>query len=133
MVLFAFIFVPLFLIVAVVRASPHRPWFQSYRSNSPTTYVETPIGVAQGTTPISGISQFAVKYASAGRWQNPVAMGIWELPYASPTQRIVVTNFLLEMGHGIQRHSQSRAPRVLLIHLNILRIVCLCCFTLRVP
>ena len=132
MVLFAFIFVHLFLIAAVVTASPHRPWSQSYRSTSFPTFVETPIGIAQGTTPISGVSQFAVKYASARRWQNPVVMGTWELPYASPTQRLLVTNFLLEMAHGIQWHSQSRAPRVLLIHLNILKIVCLCCFTLRV-
>jgi hypothetical protein len=102
MVLFAFIFVPLFLIAAVVRASPHQPRSQSSRSNSCTTFVETPIGIAQGTIPINGISQFAVKYASAKRWQNPVVMGIWELPYASSTHRIVVTNFLLEMVHGIQ-------------------------------
>ena len=93
MVLFAFIFVPFFLIAAVVRASPHQPWFQFSRSRSSPTFIETPIGIAQGTIPIDGVSQFAVKYASAKRWQNPVVMGTWELPYASPTQQIVITNY----------------------------------------
>ncbi len=84
MVAFAFFFVPL-LFVIVVGASPHQLRSHSSRSNLLGTLVLTPIGIAQGATSINGISQFAVKYASAQRWQNPVVMRMWELPYVSPT------------------------------------------------
>jgi hypothetical protein len=89
MVPFAFIFAPLLLFAVLVRASPHQ-LSHSSRINLPVlgALVLTPIGIAQGTTPINGISQFAVKYASAQRWQNPVVMGIWKLPYALSTQSI---------------------------------------------
>lgn len=86
MVPFAFIFAPLLLVATVGRASPHQPRSHSPRVDSCGTFVETPIGIAQGTVPVDGISQFAVKYASAQRWQNPVVEPIWWPPYASPTQ-----------------------------------------------
>ena len=81
MVAFAFIFAPLLLFGVLIGASPHH-LSHPFRSNLLGPLVLTPIGIAQGTTPIHGISQFAVKYASAQRWQNPVVMSIWELPYA---------------------------------------------------
>lgn len=89
MVPFALIFAPFLFFAVLVGASPHR-LSHSSRINLPVlgALVVTPIGIAQGTTPISGVSQFAVKYASAQRWQNPVAMGIWKLPYALSTQPI---------------------------------------------
>ncbi|KAF8503798.1 alpha/beta-hydrolase [Russula emetica] len=83
MVAFAFIFAPLLLFAVLAGASPHHLRSHSSRSNLLGALVLTPIGIAQGTTPINGISQFAVKYASAQRWQNPVAMEIWELPNGS--------------------------------------------------
>jgi hypothetical protein len=82
MVTFAFIFVPLLLFAVLIGASPNHLRSHSSRSNLLGALVLTPIGIAQGTTPTNGISQFAVKYASAQRWQNPVVMGIWGLPYA---------------------------------------------------
>jgi hypothetical protein len=88
MVTFAFIFARLLLFAVLVGASPHHLGSHSSRSNLLGALVLTPIGIAQGTTPINGISQFAVKYASAQRWQNPVVMGIWEPPYALFTQSI---------------------------------------------
>lgn len=88
MVTFASIFAPLFLFAALIGASPNHPRPHSSRSNLLGALVLTPIGIAQGTTPTNGISQFAVKYASAQRWQNPVVMGIWGLPYALSTHSI---------------------------------------------
>lgn len=87
MVAFAYTLAPLLLFVVLVGASPYplRSHSSNLRSNLLGALVLTPIGIAQGTTPINGISQFAVKYASAQRWENPVAMEIWELPYALST------------------------------------------------
>jgi hypothetical protein len=76
MIVFASLFV--ILLVALVGASSHPA--QSH-SRGPGTLVQTPIGIAPGTTPISGISRFAVRYASARRWQNAEVAGTWELPY----------------------------------------------------
>ena len=47
----------------------------------------------------------------------------------------IFTDFLvaLAMAHQIQQCSHFRAPRVRLIHLNILKIACLCCSMLRQP
>lgn len=44
------------------------------------TRVKTPLGVAQGTIPSNGASRFAVKYASAQRWRDPVVASTWEIP-----------------------------------------------------
>ena len=88
MVTFAFIFAPLLLFAVLVGASPNHLRSHSSRSSLLGALVLTPIGIAQGTTPTNGISQFAVKYASAQRWQNPVVMGLWGLPYALSTQSI---------------------------------------------
>jgi hypothetical protein len=85
MVPFAFIFAPL-LFAVVVSSSPHESRSHSSRSVLCGPLVITPIGIAEGTIPVNGISQFPVKYASAQRWQNPVVMGLWELPYASSIQ-----------------------------------------------
>ena len=45
---------------------------------NPTT-VDTPIGTAHGTTDGSA-TRFAVKFASASRWQAPQIVQAWELP-----------------------------------------------------
>ena len=45
--------------------------------------VITPLGVAQGTVPINGASRFAVKYASAQRWGDPVVASTWDFPCVS--------------------------------------------------
>ena len=48
-------------------------------SASPTS-VDTPIGTAQGASDSSGATRFAVKYASASRWELPQIASAWELP-----------------------------------------------------
>ena len=85
MVALAYTFAPLLLFTVFVGASPLHLRSQSSRSDLPGALVSTPIGIAQGTPPINGIWQFAVKYASAQRWENPVAVSTWELPYALST------------------------------------------------
>jgi hypothetical protein len=76
------LFAPFFL-VALVEASPSLFKSHSLSRFSLGAYVPTTIGIARGTTPIDGTSRFAVKYASAQRWQNAVVADAWELPYAS--------------------------------------------------
>ncbi len=80
---FAVLFVP--LLVALVGASTHQPWSHSSRYLC-DTLVETPIGIARGTNPTNGILRFAVRYASARRWQNAEVARVWELPYVSTIQ-----------------------------------------------
>ncbi|KAI0282702.1 Alpha/Beta hydrolase protein [Russula brevipes] len=82
MVVFAFLFVPLSLI-ALVGASPHQPFSHPSSRDLCGALVPTPMGIAQGTTPINGVSRFAVKYASAQRWQDPVVTRVWKLPNGS--------------------------------------------------
>ncbi|KAI0273462.1 alpha beta-hydrolase [Gloeopeniophorella convolvens] len=53
------------------------------RQSSSGNSVSTPIGTAQGTSPNNGAVRFAVKYASAQRWQNPVVATAWDLPNGS--------------------------------------------------
>jgi hypothetical protein len=90
MVAFAFIFAPLILFAVLVGASPHHLESNRSRGNilgdllGALVSTLTSIGIAKGTTCTNGISQFAVKYASAQRWQNPVVMKTWALPYALP-------------------------------------------------
>lgn len=81
MIVFAFLFA--ILLVALVGASSHPPRFHTSSRDSCGPLVQTPIGIAQGATPINGISRFAVRYASAPRWQNAEVAGTWELPYVS--------------------------------------------------
>ncbi len=80
----AFFLAPL-LFAILVDASPYQLRSHLPRINLLGELVLTPIGIARGTSPINGISQFAVKYATTQRWQNPVVMNIWELPYAPST------------------------------------------------
>ena len=47
-----------------------------------TNSVKTPIGTAQGASDDAGATRFAVKYASASRWQPSTVATTWELPYA---------------------------------------------------
>ena len=49
------------------------------QASNPTT-VSTPIGTAQGTADDAGAARFAVRYASAARWQLPQLATAWELP-----------------------------------------------------
>src|SRR6266852_4675871 len=46
----------------------------------PTRGVNTPYGVANGDLYRSGVVRFAVKYATASRWQAPVAVRSWTMP-----------------------------------------------------
>jgi hypothetical protein len=63
------------------RSQPDRGAEPLYPSRQlPGTRVITPLGVAQGTTPINGASRFAVRYASAQRWREPVMASAWEFP-----------------------------------------------------
>lgn len=87
MVAFISIFGPLFLLAPLGVFPIQHPSHLQFR-DSFGTLVETPIGTAQGTEPVNGISRFAVKYASAQRWQNSVAARKWELPYESSTQPV---------------------------------------------
>ncbi|KAH9997150.1 alpha beta-hydrolase [Russula compacta] len=79
MLAFAFVFAPLFLI-ALAGAFPFQPQSRSYSRDCNGTLIETRIGTAQGTIPFDGISRFAVRYASAQRWQDAVVAGTWQLP-----------------------------------------------------
>ena len=64
----------------VAGASPAKPDPVYPSRHLPGSRVTTPLGVAQGTIPINGASRFAVKYASAHRWEDPVVASTWELP-----------------------------------------------------
>ena len=69
--------------VTVASGSPvqHEPLYPSRLLLG--SRVTTPLGVAQGTIPINGASRFAVKYASAQRWRDPVVASTWEFPCVS--------------------------------------------------
>lgn len=100
----------------------------------PGTCVITPLGVAQGTTPINGASRFAVKYASAMRWGEPVMASAWEFPcVSSACEFMTFANFFVEIIHRIQQRSRWRVPSLLWTLLNIPRIVYPCCYTYQVP
>lgn len=61
----------------------------------PGTRVTTPLGVARGTTSINGVSRFAVRYASAQRWKEPVMASSWEFPCVSSVRGFMIfTKFL---------------------------------------
>ncbi|EJF66136.1 alpha/beta-hydrolase [Dichomitus squalens] len=53
------------------------------QSTGGTNSVNTPIGTAQGTSDNAGATRFAVKYASASRWQPSTVSTTWELPNGS--------------------------------------------------
>ncbi|KAH9079154.1 alpha beta-hydrolase [Lactarius deliciosus] len=70
-----------FLLVTLAGASPVQPQPPCTTSRGLSgTRVTTPLGVAQGTVPVNGASRFAVKYASAQRWRDPVVASTWEIP-----------------------------------------------------
>lgn len=48
--------------------------------DKPATSVSTPLGTAQGVADTSTVTRFVVRYASAGRWQDPSVATQWELP-----------------------------------------------------
>jgi hypothetical protein len=73
---------------ALACASPAVHLYPSRQS--PVTRVTTPLGVAQGTAPVNGVSRFAVKYASAQRWENPVVVDTWELPCVPSGREVYV-------------------------------------------
>jgi len=79
MAIFTFLFVPFF--VALVGAVHNQRQSHSSSRDLCGPLVVTPIGIARGTIPINGISRFAVRYASAQRWQNAHIATEWELPY----------------------------------------------------
>ena len=79
MVAFSFLVVPFF--VVLVGALPNQPQAHTSSRDLCGPLVSTPIGTAQGTIPIKGISRFAVRYASAQRWQTAQVATEWELPY----------------------------------------------------
>lgn len=58
------------------------PRFQSLcpRRSSDTNQVDTPLGTAQGAADGSGATRFAVKYASASRWEASKVATSWTLP-----------------------------------------------------
>ena len=68
------------LLFTVASASPVQPEPLYPSRQLPGPRVTTPLGVAQGTTSINGASRFAVKYASAHRWGDPVVASTWEFP-----------------------------------------------------
>jgi hypothetical protein len=101
MVAFSFLFVP-FLVVQV-GALPNQPQAHSSSRDLCGPLVSTPIGTAQGTIAIKGISRFAVRYASAQRWKNAQVATEWELPYVQSVWDSMVTiDFPVAMIHQIQ-------------------------------
>ena len=42
--------------------------------------ISTPLGDATGSADSSAAARFAVRYATAGRWQDSVVATTWELP-----------------------------------------------------
>jgi hypothetical protein len=101
----------------------------------PGTCVITPLGVAQGTTPMNGASRFAVKYASARRWGEPVMASAWEFPCVSSCacEFMTFANFLVEIIHQIRQRSRWPVLSLLWTLLNIPRIVYPCCYTYQIP
>ncbi|KAH9180297.1 alpha/beta-hydrolase [Lactarius sanguifluus] len=70
-----------FLLVTLAGASPVQPQTLCTTGRELSgTRVTTPLGVAEGTVPVNGASRFAVKYASAQRWRDPVVASTWEIP-----------------------------------------------------
>ena len=65
-----------------VQSQPRSPVLNPGRQ-LPGPIVITPLGVAQGTIPVNGASRFAVRYASAQRWREPVMASAWEFPCVS--------------------------------------------------
>jgi hypothetical protein len=101
----------------VASASPVQPEpFHPSRGLS-GTHITTPLGVAQGTIPINGASRFAVKYASAQRWRDPVVASTWEFPCVSSARELMVAKKFIysdiETIRRIQQHSRWRALSLL--------------------
>ncbi|EIW84838.1 alpha beta-hydrolase [Coniophora puteana RWD-64-598 SS2] len=57
------------------------PW--SSFASAGSTAVQTALGTAQGVVDVSGVNRFAVRYASADRWQPSTIAATWELPNGS--------------------------------------------------
>lgn len=49
-------------------------------SNGASVTITTPLGDASGVADTSSVGRFAVRYATAGRWQKSVIATKWELP-----------------------------------------------------
>ncbi|KAI9443754.1 Alpha/Beta hydrolase protein [Lactarius psammicola] len=69
-----------FFLFTLAGASPVQPQLLCPSREVSGTRVTTPLGVAQGTVPVNGASRFAVKYASARRWRDPIVASTWEFP-----------------------------------------------------
>lgn len=95
MVALARLFASLFLFT-LAGVSPVQPQPLCPSRELSGTRVTTPLGVAQGTVPTNGASRFAVKYASAQRWRDPVMASTWEMPCvpSAPGELMVFTSFL---------------------------------------
>lgn len=102
-------------LLALACASPPVQYQPLYASRQlPVTQVTTPLGVAQGTAPTNGVSRFAVKYASAQRWENPVVADTWEIPYVLSGREVMTfTKFFLGDIEIIYRVRQRSRWRVL--------------------
>lgn len=50
------------------------------RQNGVAVNVVTPLGIAAGVNVGSGATRFAVKYASAARWERSAVATTWQLP-----------------------------------------------------
>ena len=84
------------------------------QSSGTTNSVTTPIGTAHGTLDDSGATRFAVKYASASRWQPSTLVTTWELPYAQPFLvlcSIAKLTRIVWQEWFFQRHGPPRAMR----------------------
>lgn len=106
-----------FFLHTVASPSPVQPEpFYSDKDLSGTR-ITTPLGVAQGTIPTNGASRFAVKYASAQRWRDPIVASTWEFPCVSSARELMVVTkiiyFDIETIRRIQQRSRWRALSLL--------------------
>lgn len=115
-----------------VQSQPRSPLLKPGRQ-LPGTTVLTPLGVAQGTTPINGVSRFAVRYASAQRWREPVMASAWEFPCVSSACGFMTCQFFVEIIRRIQQRFRWRVLSLLWTLLSIPRIVYPCCYMYQMP
>src|SRR5258708_3250340 len=93
-------------------------------------FVITPLGIAHGSPCFNAANRFAVRYASAQRWQHSVAANTWKLPCVyhlvcgqKSCHKLI---FILVTARLMSPHFPWRALRVVWMRPSTPRTVCLC-------
>ena len=66
-------------LLPLICSFPTKPFFHPKKSMNLTQRVNTPIGSASGVIS-GGVARFAVRYASADRWQPATQADVWKMP-----------------------------------------------------